>query len=312
MSDDEKFYFKDEGQTLEHYCRLSRENARDIIARGFNPAKTYIFSNTDEVGGELQKNVIRMMRATRGSTIKGIFGLTSENSNIGQLAWPIYQSVPAYSTSFPFLFGSRNVPCLVPMAIDQDPYFRLARDFVQTGPGRGLLKPPVIHSEFLVGLGGINDKMSSSAGGASSLFLTDSAKTIRDKITKFAFSGGGATLKEHREHGATLEVDVPYQYLLYFLEDDAELARVAKAYSTGEMKTSEIKELMITVVTAFVMEHQKRRSEVTDDVLQHYFSSERDFDHGRVPLAEHIELLADEQYETMGINFDRYFGCAKQ
>ena len=309
MSDDEKFYFKDEGKPLEHYMALSRANARDIIARGFALDKTYIFSNAEEVGGALFLNAVRMMKATTGNQIEGIFGLSTEKNNVGEIAWPVFQSVPAYSTSFPHLFGKRHVPCLVPMAIDQDPYFRLARDFVTTGPGRGLLKPSVVHSEFLVGLGGVGDKMSSSTADAAqkSLFLTDSVEAVRSKITRYAFSGGGATLAEHQRSGARLAVDVPYQYLLYFLEDDAELEKIAVEYGSGRMKTSEIKERMMQVVADFIAEHQERRAAVTDDVLRAYFSRDRAFDHGR-PRRDALPARPAGSFERMGVNFDRYFG----
>lgn len=312
MSDDEKYYFKDDGHSIEHYQRLGRENARDMIARGFRLNKTYIFSNAAEVAGEMQLNVVRMMRATTGNQIKGIFGLSTEDNNIGEIAWPIYQSVPAYSSSFPHLFGKRKVGCLVPMAIDQDPYFRLARDFVTTGPGRGLLKPAAIHSEFLTGLSGAGDKMSSSVTDAhlKSIFLSDKPAEIKSKITKYAFSGGGATLKEHQERGALLEVDVPFQYLLYFLEDDVELERIATEYGQGRMKTSEIKAMMVNTVVSFVEDHQRNKALVTDAVVDAFFSKSREFDHGRTTRTALVPRPAAE-YDKLGANFDRYFGQAK-
>lgn len=61
----------------------------------------------------------------------------------------------------------------------------------------------------------------SSTDPNSAVFLTDTPQQIEKKIKKFAFSGGGATLEEHREKGANLEVDVPFIYLGFFLEDDA-------------------------------------------------------------------------------------------
>jgi len=260
----------------------------------------------------LQMNVVRMMKATTGNQIKGIFGLSTENNNIGEIAWPIYQSVPAYSTSFPTIFGTRNVHCIVPMAIDQDPYFRLARDFVTTGQGRGLLKPAAIHSEFLVGLGGISDKMSTSVVNANltTIFLTDKEKDIEDKIKRNAFSGGRATKAEHQRLGGRLEVDVPYQYLLYLLEDDNELQQIAIEYGSGRMMSSEIKKKMSDVVVSFVKEHQRRRADITPELLDMYFSCNREFDHRRTPR-ELLPLLADETYERMGVGFDRYFGQAK-
>jgi len=48
LTDDEKFLFKD--LTLEECHRLAKENAKDIIACGFDPNKTFIFSDLDYVG----------------------------------------------------------------------------------------------------------------------------------------------------------------------------------------------------------------------------------------------------------------------
>ena len=45
MTDDEKFLWKDLG--LEEAHRLARENAKDIIACGFDSKKTFIFSDLD-------------------------------------------------------------------------------------------------------------------------------------------------------------------------------------------------------------------------------------------------------------------------
>ena len=48
LTDDEKFLWKD--LTLEEANRLAHENAKDIIACGFNPDKTFIFSDLDYIG----------------------------------------------------------------------------------------------------------------------------------------------------------------------------------------------------------------------------------------------------------------------
>lgn len=60
----------------------------------------------------------------------------------------------------------------------------------------------------------------------SAIFLNDTPNQIKKKINSFAFSGGGATLQEHKEKGANLEVDIPYQYLRFFLEDDVRLEEI--------------------------------------------------------------------------------------
>ena len=81
----------------------------------------------------------------------------------------------------------------------------------------------------------------------SAIFLTDTPKQIKTKVNKYAFSGGRATVEEHRALGGIPDVDVAYQLLRFFLEDDAKLEEVRLAYSKGEMLTGEIKKLAIEV-----------------------------------------------------------------
>lgn len=112
--------------------------------------------------------------------------------------------------------------CLIPQAIDQDPYFRMTRD---VAPRLGWRKPALIHSKFFPALQGHKTKMSSSST-TSTIMVTDTPKEIKTKINRYAFSGGQDTAEKQREMGANLEVDVPYEYLRFFLEDDAELEKV--------------------------------------------------------------------------------------
>lgn len=325
MSDDEKFYFKGKNN-IDHYVRLGKENAKDIISIGFNPHKTYIFSNFEEIGRGNQgmwKNIVNMMDYTGVNTIRNIFGLNSQNitineetkeseinntpCSIGQMSWAVFQSVPSFSSSFKFIFGDTEAFCLVPMAIDQAPYFRLCRDFASWIK---LFKPSEIHSEFLVGLSGINSKMSTTEG-VQPIFLTDNEKEVKAKIQR-CFSGGRDTKKQHLEQGANLLIDVPYQWLLVFLESDEELEKIAKDYgppSNGNvrMMTSDVKKIMFNVVMAYLLEHQRKRELVTKEVLDHFFNPHRTFDLTR-PDREVLELKSDEEYEKQGCNFNRYFG----
>jgi len=302
MSDDEKFFFKDD--ELDYFNGLSYKNARDIIACGFNPEKTLIFSNLESVGGELYKNVVKIMRTTTGNQIRGIYGLDL-NNNVGQLAWPCFQAAPAFSNSFSDIFGDeKHVYCLVPMAIDQDPYFRMARDFAGKKEKEGYIKPAVIHTKFLVALGGVNAKMSST-GSSPTIYMTDTPKEIKKKIMSHAYSGGQSTLELHREYGGDLETDVSYQYLCYFMDDDAKLEQIARDYRSGEMLSGDIKKIINDIVQDMVLNHQNQRVKVTNEVIQHFFNRNRQFDMSRSER-ESVEL--DSDYSGYGINFDLYFG----
>ncbi len=81
----------------------------------------------------------------------------------------------------------------------------------------------------------------------SAIFVSDSPRDIKDKINKYAFSGGGATAEEQRAHGANLAVDVPYKYLSFLMEDDDELKRIGEEYAAGRLLTGEVKAMVIKV-----------------------------------------------------------------
>jgi tryptophanyl-tRNA synthetase len=301
LSDDEKFYFKD--GPLEEFNRLSRENAKDIIACGFNLNKTYIFSNLESFGGKLYETTARIMKATSGNQMRGIYGPDIDR-NVGTFMWPCMQCAPAFSQSFPFIFGDKKVKCLVPMAIDQAPYFRMARDFAKKN--KQFLKPATIHSKFLVALEGIVTKMSTT-GSSVTIFLTDTEKKIRKKINKYGFSGGKETLEEHRRVGGNLNVDVAYQYLIYFEPNDDVLNKIAKEYSSGHLLSGQIKKMAADAITKSVLEHQRKRAIVTKDVIDSFFSRDRKFDM-TVSDRELLEICDDETYNNYGMNFDSYFG----
>ena len=72
LTDDEKYYFKD--LTLEQCNGFAYENAKDIIAVGFNLEKTFIFSDLDYIGGPFYHNVVRIAGGITTNQSKATFG----------------------------------------------------------------------------------------------------------------------------------------------------------------------------------------------------------------------------------------------
>jgi len=270
MTDDEKYLWKD--ITMEQANHYMRENVKDIIACGFDVNKTFIFSDFSYVG-KMYPNIVKIQKSVTFNQVRGIFGF-SDGDNIGKISFPAIQAAPSFSSSFPDIFGKdSNIPCLIPCAIDQDPYFRMTRD---VAPRLNFLKPALLHSKFFPALQGHQSKMSST-DPMSAIFLTDSSKEIKNKINKYAFSGGGATLEEHRQKGGNCDVDIPYQYLSIFLEDDQKLKHIKEEYSSGRMMTGEIKGELLTCLSEVIQRHQENRAKVTDSVVNAFLTPRKLF-----------------------------------
>jgi tryptophanyl-tRNA synthetase len=259
MTDDEKFLWK--GHTLDEVHKFLIENVKDIIACGFDIQKTFIFSNFAYMG-HMYPLVVQIQRLISAHTAAAAFGF-DDQSNVGKWAFPATQAAPSFSSAFPHIFGGRkDVPCLIPCAIDQDPYFRVTRD---VAPRLGLLKPSLIHSKFFPALQGHHTKMGASDPN-SAIFLTDDPRTVADKVKKHAFSGGRATKEEQLAQGANLEVDVAYQWLRFFLDDDDRIDDIGRRYAKGDetMLTGHVKQILIDVLNDMIAKHKAARAQLTD------------------------------------------------
>lgn len=212
---------------------------------------------------EFYQNVVRIQKCVTFNQVKGIFGLT-DSDVIGKIGFPAIQAAPCFSTTFPYTFGNRKLPCLIPCAIDQDPYFRMTRD---VAPKLGFVKPSLLHSTFFPALQGARSKMSASDAN-STIFLTDTPKQIKNKINKYAFSGGQTSVEEHRKLGGNCEVDVSYKYLTFFFENDDKLQQIEKDYTSGALLTGELKKILIETLSPIVQRHQERRAKITDEELK--------------------------------------------
>ncbi|KFP45392.1 Tryptophan--tRNA ligase, cytoplasmic, partial [Chlamydotis macqueenii] len=119
LTDDEKYLWKD--LTTEKAYEYARENAKDIIACGFDVNKTFIFSDLDYLGTStgFYKNIVKVQKHVTFNQVKGIFGFTDSDC-IGKISFPAIQAAPSFSSSFPQIFnGKENIQCLIPCAIDQ-------------------------------------------------------------------------------------------------------------------------------------------------------------------------------------------------
>jgi len=250
ITDDEKFLCKS-NLSKEETNELGYENALDLIAIGFDPKKTFIFVDTD-YSKTLYNIAIQVAKKVTASNAKAVFGFTNE-TNIGMYFWPAMQAAPCF---LPSILSGEKTRTLIPAAIDQDPYWRIARD---VAPRLGYPKTAAIHCTFLPALTGPKGKMSTSEGMQSTIFTTDDEKTVRNKIMKYAFSGGKDTLEEHKKHGGNPDIDISYQWLRFLEEDDKKLKNIYDDYKSGKLLSGELKQILVDKLNDFLRKHREKK-----------------------------------------------------
>ena len=262
FTDDEKFLFKD--LSYEEVQKWTYENMLDVIALGFDSKKTHFLIDTKHAG-IMYPEAIKVAKKITFSTIKAAFGFTDSN-NIGSIFYTSMQTVPVF---LPNVLRGENRPCLIPLGVDQDPHFRISRDVVEK---LGHHKPAVLHAVFMPPLTGMEGKMSSS-NADKAILTTDDPATVKKKINKYAFSGGQATVEEHRKKGGNPDIDVAYQWLRYFEFDDKKLKKIHDNYKSGKLLSGELKAILIEEINEFLSEHQKKREKAKKEVERFIFKS---------------------------------------
>eukprot|EP01062_Namystynia_karyoxenos_P035772 TRINITY_DN26121_c0_g1_i3.p1 TRINITY_DN26121_c0_g1~~TRINITY_DN26121_c0_g1_i3.p1 ORF type:complete len:450 (+),score=137.17 TRINITY_DN26121_c0_g1_i3:90-1352(+) len=257
ITDDEKFLFRD--IEMSRLRRMAIENIKDILSFGFDPEQTFVFMNLDYVK-RLYPNALSIQRHVTFSQVRGVFGF-DESSNIGKVAFPAMQAAPCISSTFPVVLPVKSkMRCLIPCAIDQDPFFRVTRDVC---PKLKCPKPSLIYTKFLPPLTGVAGKMSSSAPGHATIHLGDDPDTVKKKLRR-AFSGGAATMAEFAERGGDVDTDVAYQYMRHFGEDDEEVEDTGRRYRRGEVSSAAVKDRAAELVSALLGELAERRAGLSD------------------------------------------------
>lgn len=161
--------------------------------------------------------------------------------------------------------GTVNIPSAT--SKDKGPIRMALLSLERSMGGMGLLAPSSTYHRFAVGMTG--DKMSSSKP-KTTLFLSDDIATAEKKIKK-SFSGGQATIEEHRRLGGDPDKDVAYQYMMYFFEeDDKFLGEINQDYRAGKILAGEMKQMCIERATDWLSNLAEKRDE-TAHLVEQFF-----------------------------------------
>ena len=259
ITDDERYLYHD-NFSMDDPKKWAYENALDLIALGFDPKKTRIVLDTKSIG-TLYSLALKIAKHVTFSTAKGVFGF-QESTNIGLIFYPAIQAAPAFLESA--LVG-HNVPCLIPAAIDQDPYWRITRD---VAPKLGYYKPAQIHCRFVPGLGR-GGKMSASLP-ETAIFTVDAPDVARKKIMN-AFTGGRATIEEQKRLGANPDICSVFAYEYFLFMNAKEVEELRYNCRSGNIMCGECKQVLADRVMKFLVEHQERREKAKDRFEEYLF-----------------------------------------
>jgi len=251
ISDDES-YVSGKIDSQEKALEYSMKLAKEMLAYGFDPKKTYII--IDQIYTNIYNLAIKLSKKVTMSEIIASYGYKKKD-NPGLYFYPAVQA--AHVLLPQELKGIKNV--LVPIGPDEDSHLRIARDIASRA---GYVKPSVLHITFLPGLDG--KKMSKSRNNFIS--LEDDEETLRKKANK-ALSGGRDTAELQRKYGGNPDNDMACFYLSKLFLDEKDGKALCDDYKKGKLLSGEVKKNFADVLVDFIGRFQKRVKKIDDKTL---------------------------------------------
>jgi|TARA_B100002003_G_C14143865_1_gene549978 tryptophanyl-tRNA synthetase len=266
------------GQSIEESRKIAiEEYVLNYIALGLKPENCEIYFQSDRAKDSKKANAYyRLQNLLSGHATFNEFKAVYGEISPGKMLAALLQAADMLHPQLPEFEGG-PVPTFIPVGIDQDPHIRLARDISQRIKGHKFIQLSSTYHRFMPGLKG--GKMSAS-DPLSFVALTDSPTEVKKKINKYAFSGGQATVEEHRKKGGNPDVDVSYQWLTFIEEDDKKLEKVYKDYKSGKLLTGELKKILSDELGKFLFEHERKRGKARK-VLDKFVQEKPDTSHHR-------------------------------
>jgi len=253
------------GQSLEESRKIAIDQyIANYIALGLKPKNVEIYFQSERSKEADKANAFYRLQNlfAKYSTFNEFRGVYGEVTP-GKMASALLQASDMYHPQLPE-FEGKPIPTFIPVGIDQDPHIRIARDMANRIKDFKFIPISSTYHIFAPGLSG--GKMSSSEPN-SFIALTDTPKEVERKIKKYAFSGGQATIEEHRAKGGNPDIDISFQYLKMFFEpDDKKLKQVEDDYRSGKLLTGELKQYLIDKINKFLAGHQKKREKAKNMV----------------------------------------------
>lgn len=86
-------------------------------------------------------------------------------------------------------------------------------------------------------------------------------------------------MEDQLEKGSNLDIDIPYQWLRHYMEDEEELEKIKKQYgprqesdTSTRMLSGQVKAILIEIISKIIDEHQSIRKNISLELLNKFMS----------------------------------------
>lgn len=286
LSDDES-YVSGKVKTREEALVNAVSLVRGLLAYGFDPQHTKVVLDFNYP--EIFNVAMTLSRGLSISKVLGVYGYgeihevekkdsegniqgkifqyeISQGTNVGLCFYPAVQA--AHVLLPEIKAGIKNT--LVPIGPDEDAHLRIGRELAEN---MGYAKPAIIHARFMPDMS--LNKMSKSRP-AGVIFLDEPEASVRKKV-QISFSGGRATLEEHRRLGGDPDSDISVVYLSsYFLPYDQGIT-LRRDYASGTLTSGEVKGMLTEHLITFTKGYQNNLSQVSGEEILTVLMSENGY-----------------------------------
>ncbi|MBS7653721.1 MAG: tryptophan--tRNA ligase [Candidatus Bathyarchaeia archaeon] len=247
--------YEDNGISFEESKKIAVNNIADMLALGFDPKRGYVYCQSREE--RVKDLAIAFSRGVTLATMKAIYG----ERHMGLYLSALIQAGDILLPQIEEFGGPK--PTVVPVGVDQDPHIRFTRDLATRFYGKyGFIPPSSTYHKLIKALDG-GYKMSKRE--PMSYFTLDEEPEVIAKKIFYAFTGGRPTAEEQRKLGGNPEICPIYDlYLFHFSEDDKDIVDLYNNCKCGNILCGEDKAHLTGIVTKFVREHQRKKSQYID------------------------------------------------
>ncbi|QKX57702.1 uncharacterized protein TRUGW13939_04820 [Talaromyces rugulosus] len=243
LTDDSKYLFNAK-YTLDDLRRFTVDNAKDILAFGFDPKLTYMFSSLENSNGPLYCRSLEFAKQITPAEVHEHTGFQYDSMNIGMFNFFAKQSAGFMPGSFQDVLPglkAKGLPSLTVIGPDVDPFFWISRKYASQ---IGERTPSFIYTSLVPSLDGADKGKMSASVTSSSIFLSDTIPVMEEKLKR-----------------QLTRTETMLDYLRIYQTEEEDFATLRG------LESEKLAHRVAEVMRKYLQTFQAKREDITDEVL---------------------------------------------